>query len=263
MKTIKAAGTEFAVHDQGTGSPILFVHGFPLDHSMWEAQLDSLARSHRVIAPDLRGFGASKIAEGTVTMEEYSDDLAAILNELHVTAPIAFCGLSMGGYIGWQFFQRHRVRLGSLILIDTVAKADSEEAAAQRHKTAETVLAQGSEVMAKVMPDKLFAESTREHKPAIVENVKTVIRKTAPSSIAAALRGMAKRPDSTPVLKQIDVPTLVICGAEDQITPPKEMRKMAAAIDEAEYAEVANAGHMTPMEQPEAVTTAIRQFLNR
>lgn len=261
MKTIQAAWTEFAVDDRGVGPPILFVHGFPLDHTMWEAQLESLSRSHRVIAPDLRGFGNSKIAEGTVTMEQFADDLAAILDELNVTAPVAFCGLSMGGYIAWPFFRRHRVRLGSLILCDTVATADTEEAAAQRHKTAETVLAQGSDVMAKVMPAKLFADGTLEHKPAIVERIKKVIRGTVPSSIAAALRGMAARPDSTSLLADIDVPTLVICGAEDKITPPEAMRKLAEAIDEAEYAEVKNAGHMTPMEQPEAVTTAVRQFL--
>ncbi|MDA0836061.1 MAG: alpha/beta fold hydrolase [Planctomycetota bacterium] len=261
MKTITAAGTTFAVDDRGTGSPILFVHGFPLDHTMWEAQLESLSRTHRVIAPDLRGFGKNAVVEGTVTMEQFADDLAAILDALSVTEPVAFCGLSMGGYIGWQFFRRHLTRLSSLILIDTVAKADSEEGAAQRHKTAETVLAQGAEVMAKVMPAKLFAEGTLKHKPAIVERIKHVICSTAPSSIAAALRGMAVRSDSTPLLTDIDVPTLVICGAEDQITPPEEMRKMATAIDEAEYAEVANAGHMTPMEQPEAVTAAIRQFL--
>ncbi|MFN0199597.1 MAG: alpha/beta fold hydrolase [Planctomycetaceae bacterium] len=261
MKTIQAAGTTFAVHDKGTGPAILFVHGFPLDHTMWDAQIESLERTHRVIAPDLRGFGKNAAADGTLTMEQFADDLAAILNALSVTGPVTYCGLSMGGYIAWQFVRRHRRRLGSLILCDTLARADAPEAAEQRLKTAETVLAQGAEVMAKAMPMKLFADSTLQHKPAIVERIKQTIRNTAPTSIAAALRGMSARSDSTELLSEIDVPTLVICGAEDKITTADEMRKLATAIDESEYAEVKNAGHMSPMEQPEAVSAAIRQFL--
>jgi 3-oxoadipate enol-lactonase len=249
------------VVDRGGGSPVLLVHGFPLDHSMWQGQITMLSKEHRVIAPDLRGFGSSGVTEGTVTMEQFADDLNDLLDALKISEPVAFCGLSMGGYIGWQFFRRHRQRVSTLILCDTKAAADTSEAAENRHKLADRVLQEGAGVVADAMLPKLFAKATHERQPQMVAATQQVMLRTDPQGIAAALRGMAARPDSTGLLGDVDVPTLVIVGQEDAISPPDEMRSMAAAIPQAQFIDVPSAGHMAPLENAAAVSGAIERFL--
>src|SRR5438094_4929210 len=133
-KLVAIPGSTLNVEEVGQGTPILFVHGFPLDHTMWRHQIADLSSDFRCIAPDLRGFGQSSVTAGTVTMEQFADDLAELLEALHVTEPIVFCGLSMGGYIAWQFARRHAPRLKGLILCDTRADPDAPEAAADRLK---------------------------------------------------------------------------------------------------------------------------------
>jgi len=246
---------------RGSGPPLLLVHGFPLDHSMWRGQLEALSATHRVIAPDLRGFGASSVTAGTVTMAQFADDLAGLLDELSIAQPVVFCGLSMGGYVAWQFALRHRAKLAKLILCDTRAIADTPEAAAGRSKTAEKVLAEGATVVAEAMLPKLFAPPTAERNPAIIAATKEVMLKTSPSGIAAALRGMAERPDVSGRLADFDVPALVLCGQHDAISPPAEMRGFASQMPNARYVEIADAGHMAPLEQPAAVHVALTEFL--
>ena len=147
MPVVTIGDVRLNYSEKGRGKPLLLVHGFPLDHTMWARQLDALSSSHRVIAPDLRGFGASSVTAGTVTMAQYADDLAGLLGALGIDEPVIFCGLSMGGYVAWQFALRHRPKLAKLILCDTRAVADSPEAAAGRQKTAEKVLADGASVV--------------------------------------------------------------------------------------------------------------------
>lgn len=256
--------------DRGRGPVLLLVHGFPLDHSMWQPQIEEFARDHRVIAPDLRGFGGSRrradaddAADGGVwRMEDFADDLAGLLDALDVREPITFCGLSMGGYIAWQFWRRHRERVGRLILCDTRAAADAPEAAATRRATAVRVVAEGVGFLADSMNERLFARETRERSPQLVEATRRVMLATAPASVAAALRGMAERPDSTDLLSQIDVPTLVVCGRHDAISTAAEMRGIAAAIPGAKCVEVPDAGHMAPLENPAVVNAAMREFLS-
>ncbi len=263
MPRISIGDITLNVTERGTGRPLLLVHGFPLDHTMWQGQIDALADRCRVIAPDLRGFGHSDVTEGTVTMEQFADDLAALLETMQVRQPLTFCGLSMGGYIGWQFWARHRQRLARLIACDTRAVADSAEAAAGRVKTAEKVLAEGAPVVADAMLPKLFAPQNLEKQAAYVAATRDVMRRMQPAGIAAALRGMAERPDVTTWLPRIDVPTLVICGQHDAIATPDEMRQIAAAIPGGEYAQIAAAGHMAPLENPAAVNDKIGQFLSK
>lgn len=260
-RRVRAGEIELNVVERGSGSPILFAHGFPLDHSMWNEQLDGLADVGRLIAPDLRGFGGSDVSGDVVTMEEYADDLAALLDSLDVTEPVTFCGLSMGGYIAWQFWRRHPGRLGRLILCDTRAVADTAEAARVRWESAEHVLARGPAFLIETMMPRLFAPATLRDRPAMGESMRTVIRNAPRVGVAAALRGMAGRPDVTAELGSIDVPTLVLCGSEDAISPVAEMRAIAAAMPNARFVEIAHAGHMTPLEAPAAVNQAIREFL--
>jgi pimeloyl-ACP methyl ester carboxylesterase len=261
MPLISVGDISLNVVDQGRGKPLVLVHGFPLDHTMWEHQINDLAGVCRVIAPDLRGFGASGVTSGTVTMERMADDLAAMLDGLGVRGPVDLCGLSMGGYVAWQFALRHRKRLARLILCDTRAVADSPEAAAGRLKTAERVLAEGSSVVAETMLGKLFAPATPQEQPGIVEATRQVMLRTQPEGIAAALRGMAERPDVSGRLAEFDVPTLVLCGEHDVISTSSEMRGIAERLPRAKFVEIKDAGHMAPLERPAEVNAALREFL--
>jgi len=262
MKRIHIGDIDLNVADEGAGPVLLLAHGFPLDHSMWQGQIEGLSRSFRVVAPDLRGFGRSGVTPGTVTMAQLADDLAALLDALKLREPVTFCGLSMGGYIGWQFFQRHRQKLAALIQCDTKAQADTDEARANRLQAAAMVLDQGPDPLVTTMMPKLFAESTVHENPSVIEATRAVMRRTAPEAIAAAQRGMAERPDVTPLLPKIDVPTLLVCGEHDAISPPEEMRGIAAAIPDARFLQIDGAGHMAPLEKRAEVNAAIREYLS-
>ena len=264
MPTISIGSVSLDVLDEGRGEPLLLVHGFPLDHMMWRGQVSELSQGFRVLAPDLRGFGGSSplaVDEAVLTMAQFADDLAALLKSLQVREPVNFCGLSMGGYVAFQFAVRYPERLRRLILCDTKAAADTKEAAENRHKLAAKVLAKGSQVAAEAMLPKLFSKRAIESPAPCVEETRQTILRTRPQTIAAALRGMAEREDFTPKLGAIRVPTLVVCGAEDVITPSAEMRTIAAAVPGAEYCEVSAAGHMSPLEDPRTVNQALRKFL--
>jgi pimeloyl-ACP methyl ester carboxylesterase len=190
-----------------------------------------------------------------------ADDLVALLDALKIAQPIVLCGLSMGGYVAWQFALRHRALLAKLILCDTRAIADSAEAADGRRKMTERVLTEGPQVAADAMLPKLFAPDANVREKEWVTQTREVILRNSPVGIAAALLGMAERPDVTPLLAQIDVPALVLCGQYDVISPPAEMRDIAAKLPQGRYVEIPKAGHMAPLEQPEAVNAAIREFL--
>jgi 3-oxoadipate enol-lactonase len=261
MKNVTANGHEFSVFDEGTGAPIVFVHGFPLNHTMWQGQLDAFADSHRVIAPDLRGFGNSGVTEGTATMKQFADDLNAILDALEVTEPITYCGLSMGGYIGWEFMRKYSRRVKSLILCDTRAAADSPEGIKNRHDMAEKVLLFGPVPAVGTMLPKLVSEKTNAERPDVLKRLREMIVGSDKRSISAALLGMAQRPDSSAMLPTLTTPTLVIVGAEDQLTPALEVKQMAEAIPQALFVEISGTGHMAPMEDPQTVNDAMARFL--
>jgi 3-oxoadipate enol-lactonase len=267
MKTAKISTGELAYIDRGARQPILLVHGFPLDHTMWNEQIEALSQHARVIAPDLRGFGRSPLGPVDptrgITMERYADDLAELLDELKLGAdqPIMFVGLSMGGYIAWQFVRKYPERLRALVLLDTRVLADTDEARAGRLKMAGNVAEWGSGRVAEMMGPKLAALSTFQTQPEVIAALRRVVENTSPAAIAAAQRGLAARPDMTSLLPKITVPTLVIVGAEDAISPPAEMQAIAAAIPNSQFVIIPNAGHMTTMENPQAVNAALVRFI--
>jgi pimeloyl-ACP methyl ester carboxylesterase len=257
-------GVELYVEDRGAGRPIVLVHGFPLDHAMWQAQIDSLSGEFRVIAPDLRGFGTSGLAPGDadrgVGMEQYAADVAEVLDALGVIGPVVLAGFSMGGYAAWQFALKWPQRLAGLIQCDTRALADTEEARAGRVKMAEAALAAGDSSPALAMLPKLVGKTTQASRPEIAAAVQSLIERQSAAAVAAAQRGMARREDVRSRLTQIACPALMIVGAEDVISPPAEMREIAAMMPSADVVEIAGAGHMTPMENSVAVTQAIAEF---
>jgi 3-oxoadipate enol-lactonase len=285
VKSLSVRGTELWYVDRGSGIPLLLVHGFPLDHAMWVGQIDALggrtpgmlvgeafmsappaqsppAPKCRVIAPDLRGFGRSgRNGNDKVTMDQFADDLAGLLDALAIDEPVILCGLSMGGYIAFQFWKKYPARLRGLILCDTRASADSPEAAAGRLSMADRVLREGPAPLVEAMMPRLFAETTRRQHPQMVQRLQGVMMASDPVGIAAAARGMVDRPDMTAVLGQIRCPTLVIVGQSDAISPPAEMRGIAEAIPGAQFTEIPAAGHMAPLENAPAVNAAIAGFL--
>jgi pimeloyl-ACP methyl ester carboxylesterase len=252
---------KLSVRQEGQGPPLLFVHGFPLDHTMWNQQIVEFGKDYHVIAPDLRGFGASELGSDPVSMAKLADDLAAMLSDLQITRPVVFCGLSMGGYVGWQFWDRHASRLDKLILCDTRAAADSAQIAEGRRDTATRILEEGAADLIETMLPRLFAETTTTGEPTLIHATRGVMESTDVQTIAAALLAMAERPDFEARLPEIGVSTLLLCGEHDQITPVAEMQQVAAAMPNAQFVEIGGAGHMSPMEQPVAVNRAIRQFL--
>jgi pimeloyl-ACP methyl ester carboxylesterase len=252
------------VADVGAGPVVVLLHGFPFDHTMWAGQIAALAPSHRVIAPDLRGYGQSEAPEGSAYgVDDLADDVLETLDAIGVSGPMILGGLSMGGYVALSIADRHPGRLRGLMLMDTRAGADTPEAAANRLTAAEHIESSGETgPLLAVMLTKLFAEATRTDYPERVERIAAVMRHAPPAVVAATLRGLAARPDRTAVLPRIVVPTLVVVGAEDAITPPAEARAMAAAIPGATLVEVPAAGHLAPVENPGPVNTAIGAFLD-
>ncbi len=260
-RSLLAGDVRLSLVDRGSGLPVLLTHGFPLNHAMWNAQIDVLARQYRVIAPDLRGFGDSDVTDGVVTMQQMADDLAALLDALQVDRPVVLCGLSMGGYVALAFVQKYAARLAGLVLCDTRAAADAPEAIAGRRVMAERALAEGPDFLVDAMRPKLFAAETLREHPQTVDSFEQMILATDPRGIAAASLGMGRRPDSTDRLAEVRCPTLVVVGSEDPLSPPQEMQAMAAAIDRAQFVEIPGAGHMSPMERPAEFNAALLEFL--
>lgn len=261
MPTIDLNGRRQFFVDEGDGPVVLLVHGFPLDHAMWAGQRRVLRDRYRVLIPDLRGFGKSELSGETLSLADLADDLAALLDHVGATGPIAFCGLSMGGYVAFEFARRHRSRLGQLVLCDTRAVTDTPEQAAARLKLAEVVLTEGPRIVAETMLPRLFGPRTNEERPQLVDGIRNTMLATSSRTIAAAQRMMASRPDSTSLLPQLDLPTLVLVGEHDVISPPAEMRALAAALPQGRFVEIPGVGHMAPLEAPDLVNAALQEFL--
>ena len=263
MKTVEVHGIRFNVFDEGTGVPLVFVHGFPLSHAMWQPQLLAFRATHRVVAPNLRGFGGSSVVPGKSTMRQMADDVASIIDALGITEPVVLCGLSMGGYVAWQFAKHHAAKLRGLVLCETKAAGDTPEAAETRRKMADHVLKFGTGAVAEAMPAKLFRASTHTDQPQIVADIRRTIADTDPQGLAAAQLGMAEREDVRGFLPSIRVPTLVVVGRDDVISPVDEMRTIAKAIPGAEFHIVEGAGHMAPLELPADFNAVLKRFLDR
>ena len=256
MPEVTINGHEIFYREQGSGPVALFVHGFPLDSTMWLEQLDALSDARRCIAPDLRGFGRSAPSVRPVlTMEDHAFDLAKLLEVLGLEQ-VDLIGLSMGGYIALAFAERYPERLRTLALVDTKVTEDSTDAKAGRDAAAERVAAEGRSGLAADMIGVLVAESASTWTRS---RLRTMIESTPAESIVAALKGMKHRPDRTTVLSTLTVPVAVIVGEHDVLSPIADADHMAVTAGGA-LTVVPDAGHMSPIEDPVTVAAALRSL---
>lgn len=254
--------TSVSLHfaEQGQGSPLLLLHGFPFNGSLWLEQVRALGDHHRVITPDLRGHGQSPAPEGTYSMEAMAGDVLRLLDTLDIEKA-AIMGHSMGGYVTFALWRLAPERFSAIGLICTHAWADTPAMRENRENQAHQVFVQGSVAIAEAMMPRLFAPGVATDEP-FIEQTRTMMLNTRPIGIMGALRGMAARPDSSGLLPGINVPVLVIAGDSDAIIPLQRAEAMAQAIPSATLVTIENAGHMPMLEQPQATGLAIRNFMN-
>jgi len=256
-----AGGIETGYDDAGHGVPVLFLHGFPHNRAFWAPQIGALTGSARCIAPDLRGFGETPPAP-PYSMDQYADDAVALLDALGIERAV-IAGLSMGGYVAFAIWRRHRHRVRALVLADTRAGADTEEARAKRRELIALARREGSAAVASAQIAGTVGRTTRERRPDVMDALHRILAAAPVDGIVGALEAMMARPDSTPTLPTIDVPTLIVVGDEDVITPVKEARAMQAAIAGSRLEVIAGAGHVSSFEQPAAFNRVLIESLPR
>ncbi len=253
-------GIEIAYDDLGSGPSVVLLHGYPFNRSMWRDQLGELQQHHRVIIPDLRGHGESAVTEAPATMQRMAGDVASLLETLNISRA-TIGGLSMGGYVALAFYRLFPLRVRSLVLADTRAQADTEEAKQNREKEAQKALQEGMEGIADALLSKLLAAETVSKRPEIVKRVRKMIVETAPEGAAAALRGMAERQDQTSFLSRIIAPTLILVGSEDALTPVADAEIMHREIGGSRMQVIEGAGHVSNIENPQEFNQALVKFL--
>ena len=253
-------GVTLAVEVRGEGPAVLFVHGYPFDRSIWSHQIAALD-GYRRIAPDLRGMGASDAPDLGYSMEIYAADLAALLDVLGVDE-VVLCGLSMGGYIAFEFLRRWRTRVRGLVLMDTRAEADTAEGRKARDAAAALARDRGAEAVTESLLPRVLGRSTRTGASITAERVRGMMSSTPIPGLVGALAAMRDRPDSSPLLPELaGLPTLVVVGEEDELTPPDTARALADRIPGARLVTVHGSGHLPPVERPVETTRALVEFL--
>ena len=259
---IKSGDAEIAYWLLGDGPPVVLLHPFPVNHEFWLPVAEALALRYRVILLDLRGHGESGAGDGPATMEKHAADIARVMDDAGIgRAPLV--GVSIGGYVLFEFWRSHRGRAAALGLCNTKAPADSAEARAGRLQAAIEVLERGTEPFFESMIPRLLGRSTRDTRPDLVDGALRMMRKMSPEDVAQVQRGMAARPDSMDTLKTINVPTLLVTGDEDVLTGVNEAELMRRHISGSQLRVIPKAGHYSPWERPEEVSQLLRQFLER
>jgi 3-oxoadipate enol-lactonase len=259
MKKVTSGDAEIVYEVLGSGPPIILLHPFPANHALWHPSLRALESRYQLILPDLRGHGDSGVGAGPATMAKHAADLVRILDEERIGRAM-FVGVSIGGYILFEFWRSRRDRVAALALCNTKAAGETTESRAARLQAAADVLERGTEPFFESLIAKLLGETTRRTRPDLVEGALGMMRKMSPEDVALVQRGMAERPDSIETLKTINVPTLIVTGDEDAVTGVAEAEIMKRNIAGSEMKVVARAGHYSPWEQPEEVGKILRKF---
>ncbi|HEY3257810.1 MAG TPA: alpha/beta fold hydrolase [Gemmatimonadaceae bacterium] len=250
---------ELKYEEAGKGYPVILLHGFPHNRSLWADQLFGLSDRCRVIAPDLRGFGESPTAPPW-SMEGFADDVAELMERLDIEKAV-IGGLSMGGYVVFEFLRRYGDRVHSIILADTRSGADSDETRAKRRDLQALAHAAGPVAVADAQITGMIGATSRETRPDVVQRVHAMLAATSIEGIVGGLEAMMNRRDSTRMLPEITVPVLIVVGEEDALTPVKESRAMHAAIPGSTLAVIPKAGHVSNIENSAAFNSAMRNFL--
>jgi pimeloyl-ACP methyl ester carboxylesterase len=248
--------------DNGSGIPLFLIHGYPLSRALWEPQITGLADVARVLALDLRGHGGSDVGPESYSMSVLADDCRRLLDTLGIAQPVVLGGLSMGGYIVFEFYRKYPQRIAGLILAATRAGADSPEAKANRDKAATTAREKGVGAIVETMLPKILSQKSCQTRPELVTRVREMMASTSLAAVLGDLAAMRDRVDSTAMLAQIDKPTLILHGADDQLIPPAEAQAAGATIPDARLQILPDAGHLLNLEQPEAFNEAVRGFLS-
>lgn len=260
MAHIQLDDIQLSYDDTGSGPAIVLLHGYPFNRSLWRDQVEALRDTHRVITPDLRGFGDSDSSEGPATMSQMANDVSGLLDALEISAA-TIGGLSMGGYVVLAFYKQFASRVRGLVLADTRPQGDTEENKQVRQKQAQQIMSDGMAGIADAMLPKLLTSETVSRRPELVKRVRDMMIKTKPAGAAAALMGMAAREDQTSMLSQIKVPTLILVGREDPITPVADSETMHNQIAGARLVVIENAAHVSNLEQPDVFNSELRSFL--
>jgi 3-oxoadipate enol-lactonase len=261
MTRIPSGDAEIAYEVLGSGPPVVLLHPFPAHHELWLPAVQALVSRYRVILPDLRGHGESGVGEGPATMEKHAADLARVLDHAEVgRAP--FAGVSIGGYVLFEFWRRYRERVAALLLFNTKAQADTAEGRAGRLLAAADVMQRGTEPFIESMLPKLLGQTTRNTRPDLVVAARNMMLKMSPQDISLVQKGMAERPDSLPTLKTINVPALILTGDEDTLTGIPDADLMRQNLSGSQVRVIPRAGHYAVWEQAEEVGKLLRQFID-
>lgn len=258
--TLQATQIEIAYTDAGAGPVVLLLHAFPLDSSMWREQVSDLDDHHRIIAPDFPGFGGSGISGG-LSIDGAADLLGEFLDHLGINERVVVAGLSMGGYVALAFSRRLPQRLRALILADTKAEPDDDAAKAGREKMIQLATNEGSGAVIDQLLPKLLGPTTTSNRPDVVRTVRELAARQKPEGVVAALKALRDRPDASEGLAHVSVPTLVLVGDQDAITPLANAKTLADKIPNAKLATVAGAGHLSNLENSPMFTAVVRDFL--
>jgi 3-oxoadipate enol-lactonase len=261
MNRIRSDDAQISYTLLGSGPDVVLLHPFPAHHGIWLPVAEQLATRYRCILPDLRGHGASEPGEGAATMEKHAADVRRVCDDAGASRAV-FVGVSIGGYVLFEFWRRFRERVGALVLADTRAQADSDETRRARLASVEQVQKHGPDGFLDAQVERLLGASTRRNRPDIPLAARSMMSSMTVAGISAVQQGMASRPDSVPTLKTIGVPSLVIVGDEDVVAPRADAELMQRDIPGARLEIVAAAGHYAPFEQPGQVTRVLRQFLD-
>ena len=262
MAEIRPSGGNMSYRElgEGPGDPLVLLHAFPLNGRMFEPQMEAFSGGRRVIAPDFPGFGRSPRTPAQPDVRYYAEAVGGLLDRLGLER-VVLGGVSMGGYVAFGCLRLFPRRISGLVLADTRPEPDSDEVRENRKEMARRVAEEGVEVLVELQMERLLARDTLENDEEVVERVRAMILESAPGGVVAALGAMRTRPDSTPLLAEIEAPTLVIGGEEDGISSPEVMGAMAQKIPNSRHVTLPRAGHLSNLENPEAFNTALREFL--
>ncbi len=258
---INGHSLNYVVQGANNGLPVVFIHGFPFSHRMWGPQLEALPHRCRAIAYDVRGHGDSDVGNGQYTVELFVDDLIGLLDHLAVDRAVV-CGLSMGGYIALRAVERHPERFRGLVLCDTRSEADTDEARIKRAGTSAAVRSRGVSAFAEEFVKLVLAPRTLTANTSVVQKVKELITANDPLGVCGTLLALAARTDTTPALPAMNLPTLILVGEHDTLTPPADAQAMARALPDAALHVIPGAGHMSNLENPAAFNEHLLGFLS-